>query len=100
MLGIGNAIVDVLARVEDDFLTEIGAVKRSMTLIDEERAIEVYEKMGPGVEMSGGSVANTIAGLASLGGSTAFIGRVADDQLGHIFNHDLQSLGVVFYLSF
>ena len=94
VLGIGNAIVDVLARVDDAFLAEIGAEKRTMTLIDELRAIDVYEMMGPGVEMSGGSVANTIAGLASLGGSTAFIGRVADDQLGSIFNHDLQSLGV------
>ena len=94
VLGIGNAIVDVLARVDDAFLAEIGADKRSMTLIDEERAVEVYERMGPAVEMSGGSVANTIAGLAGLGGRAAFIGRVADDQLGRIFIHDLQSLGV------
>jgi sugar/nucleoside kinase (ribokinase family) len=93
VLGIGNAIVDVLARVDDAFLAEIGADKRSMTLIDEERAVEVYERMGPAVEMSGGSVANTIAGLAGLGGRAAFIGRVADDQLGRIFTHDLQSLG-------
>ncbi len=94
VLGIGNAIVDVLARVDDRFLADIGAEKRSMTLIDEQRAIEVYQKMGPGVEMSGGSVANTIAGLASLGARAAFIGRVANDQLGRIFTHDLQSLGV------
>jgi len=94
VVGIGNAIVDVLARVDDSFLNDIGAEKRSMTLIDEERAVEVYDSMGPGVEMSGGSVANTIAGLAILGGSAAFIGRVADDQLGRIFTHDLSSLGV------
>jgi sugar/nucleoside kinase (ribokinase family) len=94
VLGIGNAIVDVLSRVDDEFLATIGAEKRTMTLIDEDRAIEVYKMMGPGVEMSGGSVANTIAGVASLGGSAAFIGRVADDQLGRIFNHDLQTLGV------
>ena len=94
VLGIGNAIVDVLARVDDEFLARIGAEKRSMTLVDEERATEVYRMMGPGVEMSGGSVANTIAGLACLGAETAFIGRVADDQLGRIFIHDLQSLGV------
>ncbi len=93
-VGIGNAIVDVLARVDDAFLADVGAEKRSMTLIDEERAIQVYDLMGPGVEMSGGSVANTIAGLAILGGRAAFIGRVADDQLGRIFIHDLESLGV------
>ena len=94
VVGIGNAIVDVLGRVDDAFLADVGAEKRSMTLIDEERAIEVYDLMGPGVEMSGGSVANTIAGLAILGGRAAFIGRVADDQLGRIFIHDLESLGV------
>jgi len=94
VLGVSNAIVDVLAHVDDDFLTHIGAEKRTMTLIDEQRATEVYEKMGPAVEMSGGSVANTIAGLANLGGSAAYIGRVADDQLGRIFIHDLESLGV------
>lgn len=99
VLGIGNAIVDVLSRVDDEFLARIGAEKRSMTLIDEERAIEVYTMMGPGVEVSGGSVANTIAGLASLGGRAAFLGRVADDQLGRIFTHDLRSLGVDVRLS-
>lgn len=94
VLGISNAIVDVLAHVDEEFLANIGAEKRSMTLIDEARAVEVYEKMGPAVEMSGGSVANTIAGLANLGGKAGYIGRVADDQLGRIFMHDLQSLGV------
>jgi sugar/nucleoside kinase (ribokinase family) len=94
VLGISNAIVDVLAHVDDSFLARIGAEKRSMTLIDEARAVEVYDWMGPAVEMSGGSVANTIAGLANLGGRAAYIGRVADDQLGRIFIHDLESLGV------
>ena len=94
VLGISNAIVDVLAHVDDQFLTRIGVPKRSMVLIDEQRAEEVYRQMGPTTEMSGGSVANTIAGIANLGGRTAYIGRVADDQLGRIFVHDMQSLGV------
>jgi sugar/nucleoside kinase (ribokinase family) len=94
LLGISNAIVDVLAHIEDDFLDEIGAVPGSMTLIDKERAREIYSMMGPATEMSGGSVANTIAGFANLGGSAAYIGRVRADQLGTIFNHDMRSLGV------
>jgi len=94
LLGISNAIVDVLAHIEDKFLEQIGAVPGSMTLIDEQRAREIYSMMGPATEMSGGSVANTIAGFANLGGSTAYIGRVKRDQLGAIFNHDMRSLGV------
>lgn len=94
VLGISNAIVDVLAHVDEKFLTAIGAPKRSMVLIDEQRAQDVYSRMGPATEMSGGSVANTIAGIANLGGRTAYIGRVADDQLGRIFVHDMQALGV------
>ena len=94
LLGISNAIVDVLAHIDDDFLNQIGAVPGSMTLIDEKRAHEIYAMMGPATEMSGGSVANTIAGFANLGGSTAYIGRVKADQLGSIFNHDMRSLGV------
>jgi sugar/nucleoside kinase (ribokinase family) len=94
ILGISNAIVDVLAHVDDSFLDELGASKGSMTLIDETRARQIYDKMGPATEMSGGSVANTIAGIASLGGNAAYIGRVADDQLGAIFAHDMRSLGV------
>ncbi len=94
LLGISNAIVDVLAHVDKDFLNEIGAAPGSMTLIDEARAREVYSMMGPATEMSGGSVANTIAGFANLGGSAAYIGRVRADQLGEIFNHDMRSLGV------
>lgn len=94
VLGISNAIVDVLAHVEESFLAAIGAPKRTMVLIDERRAQDVYARMGPATEMSGGSVANTIAGVANLGGRTAYIGRVADDELGRIFVHDMQALGV------
>jgi sugar/nucleoside kinase (ribokinase family) len=94
LLGISNAIVDVLAHIDADFLTSIDAVPGSMTLIDQQRANEIYSMMGPATEMSGGSVANTIAGFANLGGSTAYIGRVSADQLGEIFNHDMRSLGI------
>ena len=94
LLGISNAIVDVLAHVDDDFLDKIGVVKGAMTLIDKERAHEIYGMMGPAMEMSGGSVANTVANFANLSGSTAYIGRVKADQLGSIFNHDMRSLGV------
>jgi sugar/nucleoside kinase (ribokinase family) len=94
LLGISNAIVDVLAHVEDNFLDEIGATPGSMTLIDRQRAREVYSMMGPATEKSGGSVANTVAGFANLGGTSAYIGRVHADQLGEIFNHDMRSLGV------
>lgn len=94
LLGISNAIVDVLAHVDDEFLDSIGAVPGSMTLIDREEARKLYAKMGPATEMSGGSVANTIAGFANLGGSAAYIGKVKADQLGTIFNHDMRSLGV------
>ncbi len=94
LLGISNAIVDILAHVDEDFLAKIGAPRGSMTLIDEDRAHEIYDLMGPATEMSGGSVANTIAGFANLGGSAAYIGRVTDDQLGEIFVHDMRSLGV------
>ena len=94
LLGISNAIVDILAHVENEFISEIGAERGAMNLIDEDRAREIYEKMGPATEMSGGSVANTIAGFANLGGSAAYIGHVRDDQLGEIFNHDMRSLGI------
>jgi sugar/nucleoside kinase (ribokinase family) len=94
LIGISNAIVDILAHVDDEFLNSIGAPLGSMTLIDEQKAHEIYNKMGPSTEMSGGSVANTVAGFANLGGSAAYIGRVRDDQLGDIFVHDMQSLGV------
>ena len=94
VLGISNAIVDVLAHVDEEFLTKIDAPKGSMILVDADRAQQVYGMMGPATEMSGGSVANTIAGFANIGGRAAYIGRVADDQLGRIFVHDMQSLGV------
>lgn len=94
LLGISNAIVDVLAHVDTEFLDSIGAPLGSMTLIDEDQAREIYSRMGPATEMSGGSVANTIAGFANLGGNAAYIGKVRDDQLGDIFNHDMHSLGV------
>jgi len=94
LLGISNAIVDVLAHVDDELVEKIGVVPGSMTLIDEQRAHQIYEMMGPATEMSGGSVANTVAGFANLGGRAAYIGRVRNDQLGEIFNHDMRSLGI------
>lgn len=94
LLGISNAIVDVLAHVDEEFLARIGAPRGSMTLIDEARAHEIYSMMGPATEMSGGSVANSVAGFANLGAAAAYIGRVKADQLGEIFVHDMQSLGV------
>jgi len=96
VVGIGNAIVDVLAHADEVFLEDRGLQKGSMTLIDETVADSLYRAMGPAVEMSGGSCANTIAAAASLGIRAAFIGRVADDQLGRIFTHDMTSGGVHF----
>jgi len=94
LLGISNAIVDVLAHVDDAFIRKIGAVPGSMTLIGEQRAHEIYAMMGQATEMSGGSVANTVAGFANLGGTSAYIGHVKNDELGGVFNHDMRSLGV------
>ena len=96
ILGIGNAIVDVLSRTEDDFLVSEGLHKGSMNLIDAERAEYLYSKMGPAIEASGGSAGNTIFGIASLGGHPAYFGKVANDQLGEIFTHDMRSLGAHF----
>ena len=96
ILGIGNAIVDVLARTDDDFLVAEGLHKGSMNLIDAERAEYLYERMGPAIEASGGSAGNTVFGVASLGGHPAYFGKVADDQLGEIFGHDMRSLGAHF----
>ena len=96
IVGIGNAIVDVIARAEDGFLVAEGLVKGTMTLIDQARGETLYSRMGPGTESSGGSAANTIAGFASLGGSAAFTGKVRADQLGQVFRHDIESLGVAF----
>lgn len=93
---IGNAIVDVLSKIDDEFLIQENLVKNSMNLIDEARAEELYGKMGSAIEMSGGSAGNTAAGVASLGGRSNFIGKVRNDQLGTIFAHDIQAMGVTF----
>ncbi|MDB4173152.1 adenosine kinase [bacterium] len=96
VVGIGNAIVDVLAHADEAFLAQFELTKGAMTLIDADRAATLYENMSPAVECSGGSAANTIACLASLGGQGAFIGKVHEDQLGEIFRHDIRSLGITF----
>ncbi|MBT5264037.1 MAG: adenosine kinase [Rhodospirillaceae bacterium] len=93
---LGNAIVDVIARSDDGFLGEHGIEKGAMNLIDAERAEFLYDHMGPGLEMSGGSAGNTITGVAQLGSSGAYIGKVHDDTLGKVFRHDIQASGVRF----
>lgn len=94
VLGIGNAIVDVIAHADDSFLTDRGIAKGGMTLIDADGATNLYGDMAPGIEMSGGSAANTIAGIAALGGRAAYIGKVRNDQLGEVFAHDIRATGV------
>jgi sugar/nucleoside kinase (ribokinase family) len=95
VVAIGNAIVDILAQADDAFLAEQGMTKGAMQLVfSPEEADALYAKMGPGLEVSGGSAANTLAGIAALGGKTAFIGQVADDQLGAVFAHDIRAAGV------
>jgi sugar/nucleoside kinase (ribokinase family) len=96
VIGIGNAIVDVLARTDDDFLVRHKMPKGSMSLIDEARAERIYSAMGPGTEISGGSAANTMVGVASLGGRAAFVGKVKEDGLGKVFAHDIRAAGVSF----
>ncbi len=96
VLGIGNAIVDVIARAEDDFLVAHGMHKGAMALIDEARAAAIYDAMGPATESSGGSAANTIVGVASFGARAAFIGKVRDDELGRTFAHDIRAANVAF----
>lgn len=96
VVAIGNAIVDILAHVDNVFLNKAGLKKGAMTLIDEAQSNRLYELMGPATEVSGGSAANTAAGLASFGAKTAFIGKVRNDQLGNIFRHDIQAAGVDF----
>ncbi|MEB3159815.1 MAG: adenosine kinase [Synechococcus sp.] len=96
VVGIGNAIVDVLVQTEDRFLQEQGLQKGGMALIDEQQAERLYQASGPGQETSGGSVANTMVGIAQLGGRTGFIGRVRNDQLGSIFSHDIRAVGARF----
>ena len=96
VVGIGNAMVDVLAHAEEAFLTDNGVEKGIMQLIDMDRAVDLYGRIGPAQEISGGSAANTIAGIAHLGGRTAYVGKVKDDQLGAIFAHDLRAQGAVY----
>src|SRR5215467_13734421 len=93
---IGNAIVDVLAQSEDAQLARLNLVKGAMTLIDAADADRLYAEMGPGKEASGGSAANTVSGIAGLGGRAAYIAKVADDQLGEVFRHDIHATGVHF----
>jgi sugar/nucleoside kinase (ribokinase family) len=96
VVGVGNALVDVISREGDDFLPRHGLVKGSMMLVEGDRAEALYADMGPTIEASGGSAANTLAGLASLGGRGGFVGRVREDQLGAVFAHDIQAVGVEF----
>jgi sugar/nucleoside kinase (ribokinase family) len=96
VVGIGNAIVDVLVQADERFLGDHGLTKGTMALVDEQQAERLYASLGPGLETSGGSAANTLAGIAQLGGRAGFIGRVRDDQLGQIFAHDIRSVGARF----
>lgn len=93
---VGHAIVDVLARSDDAQVAALGLEKGTMTLVDDERSEWIYERLGPGIEASGGSAANTAAALASLGATVEFVGRVADDPLGRVFAHDIRAAGVRF----
>ncbi|GJL94307.1 MAG: adenosine kinase [Hyphococcus sp.] len=96
VIGVGNAIVDVLAKADDEFLKTHEIPKGGMILIDDRQATSIYSAMAAGVEISGGSAANSIACVASLGGNGGFVGKVADDPLGEIFRHDLRAMGVEF----
>jgi len=96
VLGIGNAIFDVLVKADEGFLAAHGMTKGGMALIDEARATAIYRDMGPATEMSGGSAANTIVGIASLGARAAYVGKVKDDQIGRLYAHDIRSAGVTF----
>jgi len=96
VLGIGNAIFDVLVQTDEGFLAAHGMTKGGMALIDEARALSIYGDMGPATEMSGGSAANTIVGIASLGARAAYVGKVRDDQIGRLYSHDIRAAGVAF----
>ena len=96
VLCIGNAIVDIIARCDEKFLADNAIIKGAMNLIDAERAELLYSHMGPALEASGGSAGNTAAGIASFGGRAAFFGKVAKDQLGDIYYHDIRAQGVAF----
>ena len=96
VLGIGNAIFDVLVKTDEAFLAAHGMTKGGMALIDEPRAASIYRDMGPATEMSGGSAANTIVGIAGFGARTAYVGKVKDDQIGRLYTHDIRAAGVAF----
>ncbi len=96
VVGIGNALVDVLSQEGEDFLAAQGLIKGAMQLVDEPRARQLYAAMGPAVEVSGGSAANTVVGVASFGGRAHYVGKVRDDQLGEVFSHDLRAVGVAY----
>ena len=96
VLGIGNAIFDVLVQTDEIFLGRHGMTKGGMALIDEARALSIYQNMGPAIEMSGGSAANTIVGVANLGARAAYVGKVRDDQIGRLYTHDIRAAGVAF----
>jgi sugar/nucleoside kinase (ribokinase family) len=96
IVAIGNAIVDVLAQADEPFLASVGLTKGAMQLLDQEDSANLYAQMGPGREVSGGSAANTLAGMAALGARCGFIGQIADDQLGEVFAHDIRANGVAF----
>src|SRR5947207_12354731 len=96
VLGIGNAIFDILVQTDESFLSQHGMIKGGMSLIDEARAASIYQDMGPAVEMSGGSAANTIVGIANLGARAAYVGKVKDDQIGRLYMHDIRAAGVAF----
>src|ERR1700682_2873802 len=96
VLGIGNAIFDVLVRTDESFLAAHGMTKGGMALIDEARAASIYRDMGPATEMSGASAANTIVGVANLGARAAYVGKVKDDQIGRLYSHDIRAAGVAF----
>ena len=100
VVGVGNAIVDVIVLVDDEFIDEHQLTKGAMTLIDAERATSLYDAMPAGIEASGGSAANTMAGIASFGGRAAYIGKVRDDQLGEVFRHDIRATGVSYDVPF
>ena len=96
VLGIGNAIFDILVQTDESFLAQHGMIKGGMALIDEARALAIYDAMGPAVEMSGGSAANTIVGVANLGARAAYVGKVKDDQIGRLYSHDIRAAHVTF----
>src|SRR5258707_6216134 len=96
VLGIGNAIFDVLVKTDESFISRHSMTKGGMALIDETRAASIYRDMGPATEMSGGSAANTIVGIANLGARAAYVGKVKDDQIGRLYMHDIRAAGKAF----